>query len=208
MTTHPTEATSTLRYGNAVTVFFASCDWSTRRRPSAKTRWRLLRRRPATTFNWTVAALVRLLTRSPYSHVAVRIDDAVLDPAIGGNRFWPTLVFAWYYPTLLCAMDIDLPRWVDLDLFPPGRRKSIRGALLRWITIGLTESDDCVSTVREVLILGGLPVPRWVVSPRQLHDWMLAHAARSHISFARESSRTVCGLDPDAGQCCAACGHP
>lgn len=133
-----------------------------------------MRRFPSVAYRWWLAGLIRILTRSRLTHCAIGYDGAVLEPDMRGNRFWPLIPFAHSFPHIVCAFDVRVSAPIDLDAFSPGVPKRALPTFLRWLTRGRSGStEDCVCTVVACLAQGGVAVPRHVVSPQHLHDWLL-----------------------------------
>ena len=161
---------------------------------------RLIRRKPHLAYLKLLEAIVVRLYRSSITHCAVGYDGAVLNPVIERNQYWPHIPFTLEYPRLTCAFELPIDGPVDLDRYPVWRNWHQRLHLLsivKWITRGRVRSGDCVDTVIDVLRQGGITIPRHIVAPGQLHDWLLEHYATSHRPFdepdAGDSGSTGCG---------------
>lgn len=118
--------------------------------------------------------LVRFLTRCDLAHVAIGDGRVVLDPAIVGNRYWPFEAYLLGYPTRAWLFTVPCDRCIELGLYEerPPRWKPAIPTFMRWITRGLWPTRDCVAIARECLVRGGLDVPRTVVTPAHLFDYL------------------------------------
>ncbi len=126
---------------------------------------------PTTAYRAFLVALIQTLSRSPLVHVCIGDGSVVLDPNLLGNRYWAAIPFAMKYPRLAWCFEIRLPYPLDLegaDTAP----KAAWPSLLRWLTRGHTEADDCVTTTADALRAAGEPVPQSVVTPQDLFDWL------------------------------------
>lgn len=119
---------------------------------------------------WTQAT--SSLTRSPLVHVCVGTDSVVLDPSWTGDKFWPFVPFVHKFPSLAWAVLIPTDDAPQFKQVPRRSRRSAWATLARFVTLGLTSADDCVTSTAGVLTDAGVPVPRGVVSPSQLLAWL------------------------------------
>lgn len=125
-----------------------------------------------------LSAVVRVLTRSPLAHCAVGFGGAVLDPAYGGDRFWPMVTFVTRYPTLVGAYILPAKAAPDMDAVADPRPKRALPTFVRWLIGGRIQTRDCVFQVRRVLAQAGIVVPDSVVSPHQLFNHLANLGAR------------------------------
>jgi hypothetical protein len=162
-------------------VFFATAAWKTRNRPVTLGRrlraaWRHPRRAYWAFLSW----LVRTLARCEWAHVAIGNAEVVLDPAATGDRMLGTAWFVTEYPGL--AWMVTVPMRTPVRLIPfaviPPRARRVLPTFIRWLTHGLWPTRDCVAVVSAVLRDDGLPVPRWVVTPGHLFDWLRSEGYR------------------------------
>lgn len=143
------------------------------------------------TSNWCITTV----SGSTLTHVAI---------SNGTNCFSPGLYRRLYYKH---DEYIQLPNVVFIIEFPPLVKYDIDGfgtddnlvpiwrSALKWLTLGLVKTDDCVCITKKVLARAGYNVPRSVWSPRQLFEWITTNAEhcriehRSHF-FPRLRDRT------------------
>jgi len=121
---------------------------------------------------------IRRLSGSAMTHCAIGYGGAVLNVTLRGNQFWPILAFAACWPRLCRVFEVPIDRAIDLDRYPAGDRKRIFPSIARWLTRGLVRTSDCVCITSELLRDGGVHVPNYIVSPVQLHDWLMARGFR------------------------------
>lgn len=156
-------------------VFFATADWSNKRRPGWLQLARIARRRPGKVFHAFLSAWTRWQTGSPLAHCAIGFDGAVLDPGIRGNRFWPIRTFCVYFPTLAYGVEVPIYRPVYLSAYDHGGPKRVWPTLIRWWTGGRFQTQDCVCITCDILRSGGVPVPKRIYQPVQLFRWLEEH---------------------------------
>lgn len=155
-------------------VFFATADWAGGRPMSLRRRLRILHRHPRKVYFWWLSWLTRTCTRSRLAHCAIGYDGAVLDPGIIGGKMWPFLPFVSSYPTLAATVAVPLENPIDLDKHFIAGRIRVWPTILKWMTFGaIIRTDDCLCVVRRCLIDGGIQVPRRIVSPHQLLNWLI-----------------------------------
>jgi len=109
-----------------------------------------------------------MLFGGPICHVAIAVDDVVLDPMILGDHLWPTGEYIARYPGLAAFCTVPLVRTVDLRARPRAGRRTGLGALAAVLTRGRYPAHDCVHAVRTVLAEGGIDTPRNIVTPANL----------------------------------------
>lgn len=112
---------------------------------------------------------IELLTRSRVNHVAIGALGVVINPVPSGDTVWAQSVFEARYPgELVWAVDVytclhsdTLVRYVRFwrDPIP---------SLLKYLTLGVVESQDCVSEA--TLLLGA---PSDIISPAGLARWLM-----------------------------------
>lgn len=139
-----------------VRVFFA-----TARQPLT---WRIACRRPDLARAWFLSALIRFLSRSPLAHVCIESEGAVLDPALQGNRYWPTLAFIHAYPTLAVMVTVPVARLIPFEKYPADGLKRVLPTVIRWHTRGRTSTHDCCCVAADCLCLASVNVPLRMVS--------------------------------------------
>lgn len=137
------------------------------------TRVRFARRYPLMAYASLLAWLTRALTRSKLAHCAVMSRGVVLDPAIGGDQLWKAEEFFARYPTLREVVAVTVPADIAIPQLDPWGRRRALPSIFRLITRGRVRTRDCVERVAHVLRLCGLTVPTNIVSPQQLHDWLV-----------------------------------
>jgi len=161
---------------DVVYVFYCSGLWRRKRHKlSWRRRLRILWRFPRRSYHYLLGWLVRTITRSPIAHVCIGHDGAVLDASIQANQFWPLYTFLLYYPTCLgyhiIPVEGDAVAREMGKVKCPGPHKKAWPTVLRWISRGAVETQDCVAMACRILRAGGVRVPRQVVSPRQLFEF-------------------------------------
>ena len=160
-------------------VFFATARRARRRKLPLRRRCRIACKFRRRTYFAFLSWLVRTLTRSQLAHCSIGYDGAVLDPGIRRNTYWPFRAYVISYPTLVCCFRVLVSRPIDLDAFPQGS-KPAWPTFVRWLTRGRWPwTTDCVCIAIDCLRQGGIAVPRQLVSPQQLHDWLLERYERT-----------------------------
>lgn len=168
-------------------VFFASATWP--RPVKLSTVWRLFRRKRTRFRGWFLAFITRTLTCSPIAHISIEWNGAVLDPGIGGNQVWATLEYIRHFPTLLWMVKVPVLRPPPIERYEGDKRaKRALPSIARWATRGRVRTNDCACTVTECLRDAGVNVPRAVVSPQQLFDWLTHEHGCEAIPLARPSA--------------------
>lgn len=123
-----------------------------------------------------LSVVVKTLTRSELTHVAVGIDGVVLDPTVRGNRFWPIRAYAKAYPRLKAIFEIQVDAKSTSEIFrryEGGGKKPAIPTFIRWATGGRWPwTTDCVCIAIDVLRSIGIDAPRRIVSPQALFDWL------------------------------------
>jgi hypothetical protein len=155
-------------------VFFSTAPWMARKRrkQTLAQRLRIARRFPRRTMYVAVTRFAKFVSRSDIAHVAVGYDGAVLDQAIAGGRFWPFEPFLCYYPCLIGVFVVPIRTVPDLDRhYYPGRNP-IWPTFMRWWTFGRVQTRDCVCITVTILRDAEYIVPRNVVTPIQLYNWL------------------------------------
>jgi hypothetical protein len=132
-----------------------------------------------------LAQCIVSVTRSRMVHCAVGIDGAVLNPIMSGNQYWPHIAYVITYARLTCAFRIEVHVTVDLDRYGQGKPRKAWPTVLKLLTRGWYRTDDCVDTVIDAMRQAGIRVPRYVIAPIDLHDWLLA-AGYDHVRFTGE----------------------
>lgn len=116
--------------------------------------------------------LVQWLTLSPFVHCAVGDGEVVMEVRPDGIRFWPDLAYSvgrgvsWVYevPT---SNQIEWSRW-EYDT----ARRGPLASFAYLFTGGLLQASNCVTETKAVLALAGVDVPRKVLTPAHLWDWL------------------------------------
>ncbi len=133
--------------------------------------------------------LIRVLSRSPLDHCAIGCDGWVLNVSYRlGNRYWPADAYEEHYPGLVCVWTVPLVRPIDWQRQPmpgtPGRRR-VLPLLCRWLTRGrcpgVRKATDCVGIAVDLLTAAGLAIPRRIVSPGELHEWLARQGYRHQV---------------------------
>jgi len=135
--------------------------------------------------------LLRVITYTEYTHVAIGYRGAVLDPVFAGNRFWPLIGYVVGYPGLYDAFEVPVSGDVPLEDYEGGGPKPVWPTLVRWLTAGVYQTDDCVCVVCGALRKAGVDVPSYIISPGQLHRW-LELRRHHHVVFARREDTRDC----------------
>lgn len=143
-----------------------------------------MRRRPnhtRTFVNWAWLSIIRMLSK-PYVHVLVGdlMTDTVISPQADGLCRWSLTSFCEKYPTIVCAFEIESDAGPDFSIIKD-QGFTWRDSLLRYITRGWYDPQDCVGVAISQLRMAGYRPPR-LASPRQLHDWLLNRRFK-HVSF-------------------------
>lgn len=133
---------------------------------------RLVRRRPRLARLIFLAWLIRTLTRSNITHVAIGYDGAVLDPDQGGTRYWPTIRFAMEYPRIIGCYTVPVTRPIDLDRYQGRWPVPVLPSIVKYFTAGNVTTRDCSCTVADALRQGGVKVPKSAYSPVRLFRWL------------------------------------
>jgi hypothetical protein len=137
----------------------------------------------------------RSVTRCELDHVSVASRGVVLDPSVlRGDTLYPEITYvkahnalAWMIevPCLTKTYEQPTGLWQVCHKPPPllnrdPRPKTPIRAFLRWLTRGRVYSRDCVTRVAGVLDEAGHAVPRWVVTPDHLYDWLRSQGHPQH----------------------------
>lgn len=114
------------------------------------------------------------------THVCVGYGEVVLHPTIAGARFWPMVAFCRGFPGLSSCFTVPVTSPLKLEDFEVlahvRQRESHR--VLRWLTRGAFPMMDCTAQVSAALARAGVLIPRWVVTPRQMHRWLTLRGYR------------------------------
>lgn len=119
-----------------------------------------------------VMALIRWCASGRFGHVAVAARGRVLNPLACGDRWFDLGQYVSRYPGLAAAVVIPVRRSPDLTRWAMTRRR-VWPSLVRWATRGRTPAEDCVCTTGSVLRSVGVPVPTRIVTPDELHAWLV-----------------------------------
>jgi hypothetical protein len=153
--------------------------------------------------------LVRRLSGWEVAHVAIGDGGAVLNPTYRGNRLWPFDAFALSHPGVAWGFLVPISRpidWTPHEEDPP-RPKPWMPTLARWATRGRwPRTRDCVAEVSACLRSAGVAVPRRVVTPAHLFDWLRAEGFELE-DFGGDSTGDSGSGDRGAGEAApAGCG--
>lgn len=118
---------------------------------------------------FSIGRIVQLVSRLPYTHVAIAFNEVVLDPWPSVALYYHLPIYLGQHPRYMVAVPIDH----DLDLQIATPRNTRWATCVRALSCGLTGSDDCVSVVARCLRQGGLRVPHHLYSPAQLARWLV-----------------------------------
>ena len=152
-----------------------------RRKMSWRTRIRMLRRWPGKSYSMFLARTTMFLTRSDLCHCSVGYCGVVLDPLIGGNRYWGLADYVARRAGAITEYAMQVSRPTSLAGFPD-RKKAVLPSLIRYLTRGRFRfTHDCVSVTICVMERAGIKVPKNIGSPKQLRDWVEKHAKYSTI---------------------------
>lgn len=159
-------------------------------------RIRIIYRYPSKSFIFLLAKLTSLISNSRIVHCAVSDGQAVLDITVRGDWYWPFLLYILKYPSLTCLVRVSLVRPIDIDDYAVGIPKKVFPTILRWLSRGLVDTDDCASTVAKCLREAGADIPRHIVKPVELHDYLLKKGHKHvHLAgtVATQDNRSCCG---------------
>lgn len=99
----------------------------------------------------------------------------MLDPGFEGDRYFSELnylVHLSFDKLFGIEWSFTCDRPVDLTVaYRPGRRSILR-SILAWATFGLVVPNNCVTAVVDRLRHAGYDVPRNLVTPAHLYDWL------------------------------------
>jgi hypothetical protein len=161
--------------------------------------WRKARitcRYPLRSFIFLLAKFTKLISNSRIVHCAVSDGQAVLDTTVRGDWYWPFLLYILKYPGLTCLIRVSLVRPLDIDDYEVGIPKKIFPTMLRWLSRGMVDANDCASTVTKCLREAGIDIPRYIVKPVELHDYLLRKGYK-HVhmagTVATQDNRSCCG---------------
>jgi hypothetical protein len=124
--------------------------------------------------HWT-ARVIRALTFSWCSHVAVGDEHAVLDVKLDdGTRYVPFILYNTYRQVRpQVAFHLGRRKEVDFTRYEEMPPPSWTRIAIRWMTLGLIPySGDCLGVVKDVLEQDGIPVPRRITTPGGLQCWL------------------------------------
>lgn len=127
---------------------------------------------PGLGFRELMSAIVAAVTCSPFVHVAIAQDGAVLDPTLDGDRISPELLWldARRHQTVTLWVNAGP---IDLDAGRDAAPRKVLPVVTKWLTLGLFGYRDCVSVCSGRLRSGGVPVPFHIASPRELAEWLV-----------------------------------
>jgi len=129
---------------------------------------------PRERFNRAIPRLVRGLTGSPFSHVAIGDGLYVLSPMVIGDRFFPSTE---YRPasgvSVALVVPLDRPMRIDPPHYKPRSIRGVLSTIVRWMTGGLTPADNCVTVAVRLLRTGGAKLPNRITSPLELWSAIL-----------------------------------
>lgn len=148
-----------------------------------RSRFLLWRRHPLIAYRLLLTWLIVRLSRAELDHCAFGTAGVVLTISLSGVRFWPFWTFVRKYPRLALVYRVPLRRSVDLTRYEGMRRPRPAMTVLKWWTFGAIRTRDCVCVTRQCLIAAGVPVPRRIVSPAQLEEYLRVEGYES-ITFA------------------------
>jgi len=122
-----------------------------------------------------VSRLIRVMTVSPICHCMIGFEGAVLDPSLGGIRYWPSRLVAARYPTLHSVFRVPFRYRIDLDFFNElvGQPQPILPSLARWLKLGHGPwVYDCLCVSLACLRAGGVDVNPHIATPAGLYRWL------------------------------------
>jgi len=119
-----------------------------------------------------VVWLIAVLGRSQLIHVCIADNRVTLDQTITGPRFYDTLAFTLQYPRLAWCFELKTPRPIRTELASSLGPVRVIRTIVRRLTGGAIESNDCVTATAMVLRDAGVPVPHNVITPCQLWDYL------------------------------------
>lgn len=133
---------------------------------------RMCLRKPGSGWKAVRRRIVQQVSDADLYHTAVGDGQVVLDPAHDGNLFLPQDPYAAKAPHLILVFEVPLARSMRLGAFKNRPGEVWWRVVMKFLTGGRFATRDCVDTVREALANGGVQVPRTVISPIQLKDWL------------------------------------
>ena len=125
--------------------------------------------------------LIKLIQRDKYSHVLLEYDDIVLDPMFSSNRYWTKNEFIKGYGGKKVFIKIDTPVKLDLTVWENNKewgplKASVFGTVFRFLLFfsrgRIRLAEDCVSVAINALKMSGITVPIYVITPKQLREWL------------------------------------
>jgi hypothetical protein len=160
----------------AAFVFFLAAD----RQPWGRV-LRLFALKPAAGWKAFRLRWVQSWGGSDLFHVSIGDGEVVLDSASDGTLFLPQMAYAVGVKQLVLGFEVPVKKCLRLGSFanlPPAPWWKV---LLKFLTFGSVWSGDCVDVTRDALANGGVIVPRRIVSPSQLKDWLYSQGYRHEI---------------------------
>lgn len=157
-------------------VFF--CYRKPRERRSIRQWLRTFRRNPNVAWASFLAGWIFSASqRSSLCHVAWgdTANGVVINPGFEGNTLWPLRFFAMAYPNIDCCITVQVQGHIDLDQYPLREPRRSWPTIIRWLLMGCTPADNCVTLVSDILRQGGVNVPKRLQTPIALHDWLVKH---------------------------------
>ncbi len=143
--------------------------------------WRHYLRRPRLLYYPLVGVMVRTFTWSPLAHVAIGDNHHVFNPTISGHRVWPIDTVLARYPSLKHAYIVFVPRPIQVSHLSICLSPRASLSILKWLTNGRVDTDDCVCAVKRVLADAGIDIPKSVYSPARLDRWLARRFERAEL---------------------------
>lgn len=136
--------------------------------------------RPRTVAEKLRTAATRLLQWWVPDHVTFGDDRLAMDVCMNGVAFYPMGMFRRYARGVVRVYGIRTPHPAPIPIWRAGSKPKTLPVVLSFITRGWFKCDDCVQTCTSALREAGVPIPRHVVTPKQL-DHELGKIAHTMI---------------------------
>ncbi len=133
--------------------------------------------------------LIRLLTRSDVSHVAVGYGDAVYEVNYRlGGIYWTRKEYL-SLPDPCIGIGVESDRHPCLDGFVGSPRPNLFRVALKVATRGRSAyGHDCVDIAKCILITLGAQPPRTITTPGALMDWLMEMMINDWIETGQAAS--------------------
>lgn len=134
--------------------------------------WRAIRKFKGLAYRSFIIWLIATLGRCELVHVCIADNRVVLDQTLFGPKYYDTLAFCLKYPRLAWCFEFKTPAPINVELAADlGPVKCLR-TIIRRLTFGLVKSNDCVTSTCMVLRDAGMDVPKGIITPGHLWDYL------------------------------------